>query len=672
MKNIQFAAPLALGLLVGGACSGEGTTKKGLAEGCVRNSECAGSLVCTLGRCHEECRETQDCPEGSRCIKASDELHVCQLEEEGACSNADDCPQPLVCASDSVCRNECRSAHDCVQSQVCAAEGVCADQQEVDAQGHLVGTWDPGAGGATGGATGGVAGDTSSGSAAGTGAPGGGGVVGDVPGGARGEAIGGTVGAGGQRHSGAAGRENVGGERASGGSNGGRKGGGAGSSHFGGLGGAHRAGGGGGGLRAAAGQSARGGSGGEAGNVAQGGKAGELPTWGEPTLIATPSYEQRSPVVFNGFGEPVAFVSHSGGYGLYRYDGSSAEWLATLEGSPVNTDRAVGLDSHGHGHLVFAYQQGVTLYQIVSSARGPESGRRSFVYVQSLAADAPGSGVSFSTTSAGDGVAAWSQNVQGTTKVYAAEYRSNGDLWGSAFEMALGAGIEEQPLAAAGEQGRAAVVWQIPCPGDSDQIFVRTGWLPGPVWSEPFSVAGVACPATAPVLDVGVDEQDRVHVVWVRDGVLSARQSVAEGSWDPVRVLATDAEAFTLAIPHTGRPWVVWSDAQGRIRGNRYNVGGSTWGDAITLHDAAAAVSDMDTSTTSSGDMLLVYREGVGGRARLGTIDYQAALNTWLEPQYVPTQGTPTTPQIALSETGAAVVVWTDVFAGGRWSNFRQ
>jgi Protein of unknown function (DUF1566) len=136
------------------SCGSDSDPLGGLASGCKLTSECDAGLVCTFGRCHEECETSVDCPPEGRCVKVSGDNHVCVLPQEDAdCTYNSMCENPLVCAVDQRCRNQCTKARDCITGQVCATTGVCADTDEVDDAGNLIST----------GAGGGGAGETSSG-----------------------------------------------------------------------------------------------------------------------------------------------------------------------------------------------------------------------------------------------------------------------------------------------------------------------------------------------------------------------------------------------------------------------------------------------------------------------------------------------------------------------------
>jgi hypothetical protein len=122
---------------LGGACSND-QPKKQLSDGCVQNSDCSGSLVCSFGHCHAACKKSKDCPSAERCVKDSSGSTVCQQPNEVKCLYNSDCTAPLVCPIDGQCRNQCRTDRDCVSGQLCTIELVCAEATEIDPTGHLI------------------------------------------------------------------------------------------------------------------------------------------------------------------------------------------------------------------------------------------------------------------------------------------------------------------------------------------------------------------------------------------------------------------------------------------------------------------------------------------------------------------------------------------------------
>lgn len=220
------------------ACSSDDPQRRRLAKlagGCALNSDCEAPLVCAFELCHEQCRETRDCPDGQRCVRTDDPfINVCQLPEEKSCSKTGDCKGKQICTPDGECRDVCTQDTDCVLGQICTRQSGCAEPSEVDPDRNINGT---GGGGGTGGSggsggsggiggSGGSGGTGGSGGSGGSGASGGSGGTGGVggadasvggTGGTAGTgAVGGTGGVGGT--AGTAGSSGTGGGAGSGGS----------------------------------------------------------------------------------------------------------------------------------------------------------------------------------------------------------------------------------------------------------------------------------------------------------------------------------------------------------------------------------------------------------------------------------------------------------------------
>ena len=144
-----------LGLMIVSSWLAAGCTKaKEIDVGgtCLLNSDCTQPLVCTMGKCHDACHATGDCPPGQSCITASDQSKVCQLPAETRCIYDSDCQPGLKCATDQQCRNQCQEDVDCSPGQLCTTTKTCAEPNQVDLNRNLIGT-DAGVNGA-GGASG--------------------------------------------------------------------------------------------------------------------------------------------------------------------------------------------------------------------------------------------------------------------------------------------------------------------------------------------------------------------------------------------------------------------------------------------------------------------------------------------------------------------------------------
>jgi hypothetical protein len=91
-----------------------------------------------MGKCHDACHKSTDCPPGQSCITASDQSTVCQLPAETHCLYDSECPTGLKCAVDQRCHNQCRTSVDCRSGQTCTTANACADPNQVDLNNNLI------------------------------------------------------------------------------------------------------------------------------------------------------------------------------------------------------------------------------------------------------------------------------------------------------------------------------------------------------------------------------------------------------------------------------------------------------------------------------------------------------------------------------------------------------
>ncbi len=122
---------LSSSLVVG--CSGDSPKLK-VGATCVLNSDCDQPLVCTIGKCHDACHASADCPTGQSCVTTTTGP-VCQLPAEADCRTAP-CAGGFLCAVDLRCHAGCLSATNCTGGQVCVSS-VCADPADLDVNGQL-------------------------------------------------------------------------------------------------------------------------------------------------------------------------------------------------------------------------------------------------------------------------------------------------------------------------------------------------------------------------------------------------------------------------------------------------------------------------------------------------------------------------------------------------------
>jgi hypothetical protein len=128
----RFLGFMAASVSLGAGC--RSASKIEVGGTCIMNSDCTQPLVCTMGKCHDACHTTADCPAG-QCVKV-DNTTFCQLPAEADCSKTPSCGGGFVCASDQRCRAPCQSRTACTSEQVCVS-GVCAAPAELDPNNQL-------------------------------------------------------------------------------------------------------------------------------------------------------------------------------------------------------------------------------------------------------------------------------------------------------------------------------------------------------------------------------------------------------------------------------------------------------------------------------------------------------------------------------------------------------
>jgi hypothetical protein len=127
--------PLATQTCISGTCQdtqvagNDGAAGAGVGVACTLSSDCASSLLCKFGSCHQACASSTDCASGGRCVTANG-VAVCQIPAEAACGAGATCAAGLACRTvDNTCRSACTSSAGCLTGQTCAGT-VCVENAE--------------------------------------------------------------------------------------------------------------------------------------------------------------------------------------------------------------------------------------------------------------------------------------------------------------------------------------------------------------------------------------------------------------------------------------------------------------------------------------------------------------------------------------------------------------
>lgn len=125
MDRLELAWPLLVVVLAVGCES-----RVSLGERCVRDDDCASSLLCRLGTCRLDCLRDSDCGAAAHCVRVASGVGACTLAVEERCTTTV-CPAPLVCREDR-CQAGCSIDADCLASQRCDGT-VCMASAATDA-----------------------------------------------------------------------------------------------------------------------------------------------------------------------------------------------------------------------------------------------------------------------------------------------------------------------------------------------------------------------------------------------------------------------------------------------------------------------------------------------------------------------------------------------------------
>ncbi|MEM9188896.1 MAG: hypothetical protein AAGF12_06955 [Myxococcota bacterium] len=120
MKPRALAGVLLIALL---GCAPE--LPEAIGGGCELNSDCEAPLVCRLARCRKECSTSRDCAVGLDCVQDNQTgLGACQLPDELNCVRDSDCAASLVCTMGE-CTNECGCTDPTVPCRDCPPGAAC-------------------------------------------------------------------------------------------------------------------------------------------------------------------------------------------------------------------------------------------------------------------------------------------------------------------------------------------------------------------------------------------------------------------------------------------------------------------------------------------------------------------------------------------------------------------
>jgi hypothetical protein len=106
---------ISVGSTFGGACQLD------TERSCLYSSDCTMGLLCQNGTCTTECLTERDCLDHATCDEDDAGVRACHDENREACVYNTDCPAPLICDHDQICRLECLTDRDCTTPRHCVA-----------------------------------------------------------------------------------------------------------------------------------------------------------------------------------------------------------------------------------------------------------------------------------------------------------------------------------------------------------------------------------------------------------------------------------------------------------------------------------------------------------------------------------------------------------------------
>ncbi len=104
---------------LGGGCQLEHERVCTLTSQCRHPSQKDYGLICQNGTCTTPCVEDRDCVDGAMCTTDDSETIGCYESQTESCLYASDCPEPMICDVNQVCRLECMGDVDCTRPRMC-------------------------------------------------------------------------------------------------------------------------------------------------------------------------------------------------------------------------------------------------------------------------------------------------------------------------------------------------------------------------------------------------------------------------------------------------------------------------------------------------------------------------------------------------------------------------
>jgi hypothetical protein len=360
-----------------------------------------------------------------------------------------------------------------------------------------------------------------------------------------------------------------------------------------------------------------------------------------------------------------------------RLDGTSQTW-----GTPKRLDKvdvssasapSVAIDKNGNAFVVWAQAAGAALPSSTLAARYTASAASAgWSSATLLEADDTGEALSplVAVDGSGNAVALWNQKngSNGYYKLWSNRYVV-GTGWGSRTQVeTTHVGNGSQFDLGVDTAGNALAIWTMNA--GAGLLAYTSRWVPGSAWTAPAAVetdtAGVSTP------HIAVDSAGNAIAIWAQPEAANYRE------WGARYVLGsgwqTGAPIQATALPSTGQSQIA-CDAAGNALAlwvqNSPTVGG-IWAHANLTPDAWQGAKNL--AWAGSAPALSVSPNGHAVVAALSSLRVLASRvdatsgSDWGAALSVQTEFTTSdAPDVAVNDSGAAIVVWSQLDAESHW-----
>lgn len=284
-----------------------------------------------------------------------------------------------------------------------------------------------------------------------------------------------------------------------------------------------------------------------------------------------------------------------------------------------------------------------------------------------------GAGPELAVTSAGDGVAVWTQQIGTSLQVQAVRFTAATGTWGVPVTASAPGSLAYLADVAMAPNGTALAVWTR-ADGADEYVEAATGDGTTGAWG-PATRLSASAPFAGDV-SVAVDGSGRGLAVWMRQGdVQSARFDPAGGgTWSAPATLSSGpaSDLPALALNAQGDAVAVWRLADsGAIEGSRYLAATHTWSASTIANSAngygpAVAIDD-------AGNAIAIW-QWVSTTTVMQAARFVHATDAWTAAVPVTTSGYAYQPVVAAEPRGSFTALWlgdagaNTVVRQARWS----